>query len=188
MKRLYLVFAMTLLVHFLAFGQSLLEQGTFSINGNISFTSYYEKNSENNSTVFIFNPSFDYFLIDNLSIGLTLNFRNTSLGEYSNSNWGIGPSLRYYFNAGKSIKPFTGVGYSYATENATYSMEDFKYNNIILNAGVDYFLTDNVALETIISYTFINLKLPNDYRTYYQELDVTRKSLSVGLGVNIFLR
>ena len=188
MKKLYLVSAILLLLNFLTFGQSLLGQGTFSINGNISFTSYYEKNSENDRTIFIFNPSFDYFLIDNLSLGLTFNFSNISLGENSSSSWGIGPSLRYYFLAAENIRPFTGVGYSYATENTPVSNKDIKYNNIILNAGIDYFLTDNVALETILSYTFINMKLPDEYSNYYSDLDVSRRSISVGLGINIFLR
>jgi len=188
MKKLYLIITILLIVHYSSFGQSLLGNGTFSINGNISFTSYHDNGADNNRTVFIFNPSFDYFVVDNLSLGVTININNISFGEYNNFSWGIGPSLRYYFRAAENIRPFAGFGYSYATEDATISAEDIKYNNIILNGGIDYFLTDNVALETIFSYTFTNIKLPDEYRTFYSDSDISRRSISMGLGINIFLR
>ena len=92
MKKLFLIVGILLIVHYSSFGQPLLGNGTFSINGNISFTSYYDKDADNDRTVFIFNPSFDYFILDNLSLGLTINFNNISFYEYNNSSLGIGPS------------------------------------------------------------------------------------------------
>jgi outer membrane protein W len=95
--------------------------------------------------------------------------------------------MRYYFNV-QSIKPFVGVGYSFANENSSLSDEDIKHNNIILNVGADYFLTDNIALETILGYTFMNIKYPKEYNLYYSDLETSRKSLSIGIGINVFLR
>ncbi len=166
----------------LSLGQSPIEKGTFSLNGNISFTSNYEEDDFFNSTIFIFNPRFDYFIINNLSLGLSLYFKNSSFAGTSSSSKGIGPSIRYYFDV-LNIKPFVGAGYSYADDNTS-----IIYNNAILNLGVDYFLTDNVALETVLSYTFMDIKYPDVYQTYYPDLKSSRKSLSIGLGVNVFLR
>jgi outer membrane protein len=166
----------------LSSAQSVIERGTFSINGNISFTSNQEETSDLNSTLFIFNPRFDYFIIDNLSLGLSLNYQHSSFSNFSSSRKGIGPSLRYYFNM-PAVKPFLGVGYAYADDNTS-----IIYNNMIMNAGVDYFLTDDVAIETILSYTISNVKYPQDYEMFYSDLKTTRKSLSIGLGINIFLR
>jgi outer membrane protein W len=170
-----------------AYSQSDLKSGTFSINGTISYTSNYEESSDMDNSTFIFNPRFDYFIINNFSLGLMLNYQNNSFFGHNNSSWGIGPSARYYFTFDK-IKPFVGAGYSYASENSTLTSDDIINNNIILTLGVDYFLTENVALETTVNYTFMNMKFPDVYSAYYNDLNVSRKSLSVGIGVNVFLR
>lgn len=81
-----------------------------------------------------------------------------------------------------------GIGYSFTQQNTSISDDDIKQNNIILNLGADYFLTNDVALETIVSYTFMNFKFPPSYNTFYSESEMQRKSLSIGIGVNIFLR
>lgn len=187
MKNLFVVFLGLFLLTSFTFSQSELKQSTFSINGTISYTSNYEESSEMDYSTFIFDPRFDFFVMDNFSLGLMLNYQNNSFFGNNNSSWGIGPSARYYFNFDR-IKPFAGIGYSYVTENAIYSNDDIINNNIILNLGVDYFLTEDVALETIIKYTFINSKLPDEYSAFYSDLNVSKQSLSIGLGVNVFIR
>jgi len=187
MKNLFVLFSILFLLTSFTFGQSEIKQGTFSLNGSISYTSNYEESSDMDNSTFIFNPRFDFFVIDNLSFGLMLNYQNISFFGKNNSSWGIGPSARYYFNF-ENVKPFAGLGYSYSTENSSLSNDDIINNNIILSVGVDYFLTENVAIETIINYSFINMKLPEAYSSYYSDLNVSRKSLAIGLGINVFLR
>jgi len=167
--------------------QSAIEKGTFSVNGNISFVSNYEEDNILNSTIFIFNPGFDYFIIDNLSIGIKVNYQNISYGISDNSSWGIGPSARYYFDV-QHIKPFLGIGYSFTQQNAAIPKNKIKQNNLILSLGADYFLTSNVALETLVSYSFENIKLPQSYNAFYSKLERQRKSLSIGIGINVFIR
>ena len=187
MKSASVFFFVLFLFSISSYSQSDLKQGTFSINGTISYTSNYEESSDMDNSTFIFNPRFDYFIINNFSLGLMINYQNSSFFGNSNSSWGIGPSARYYFIFDK-IKPFVGAGYSYASENSTITSDDIINNNIILSLGVDYFLTENVAIETTVNYTFINMKLPDAYSSYYNDLNVSRKSLTIGLDVNVFLR
>ena len=186
MKTSIILIALVLFIPNLIWSQTSIEKGTFSLGGNISFTSNYEETSDLNSTIFIFNPRFDYFIINNLSLGIMINYQNTSFVGQNNSSWGIGPSARYYFEV-QTIKPFLGIGYSFAQQDASLSDDKIKQNNIILNLGADYFLTNDVTLETIISYTFMNIKYPQFYSTYYSDLKTQRKALSIGLGVNVFL-
>ena len=186
MKASIIFIVVFLFIPNLTWSQSSIQKGTFSLGGNISFTSNYEESSDLNSTIFIFNPRFDYFVINNLSFGLMLNFQNTSFAGHNNSSWGIGPWARYYFEV-QPIKPFLGIGYSFAQQNSSISDDKIKQNNIILSLGADYFLTNDVALETIISYTFMNIKYPQSYSIYYSDLKTQRKALSIGLGVNVFL-
>lgn len=185
MKASLILIIIFIFISNLSWSQSTIEKGTISLNGNISFTSNYEEGDGLNSTIFIFNPRFDYFIIDNLSLGLMLNYQNISFGPSDNSSWGIGPSARYYFDV-QVVKPFLGIGYSFAQQNLSND-DNIKQNNIILNLGADYFLTNDVALETIISYTFMNYKYPQSYNTFYSDLEGQRKTLSIGLGVNVFI-
>lgn len=187
MKVSIIFIVLFLFISNLSWGQTSIEKGTISLNGSISFTSNYEEGDGINSTIFIFNPRFDYFIIDNLSIGLMLNYQNTSFVGRDNSSWGIGPSARYYFDV-QLIKPFLGIGYSVAQQNTSISDDKIKQNNIILNLGADYFLTNDVALETIVSYTFMNIKYPQSYNVFYSDLERQRKVLSIGIGVNVFIR
>jgi hypothetical protein len=46
-----------------------------------------------------------------------LNYQNISFGSSDNSSWGIGPSARYYFDV-QGIKPFLGLGYSFAQQKS----------------------------------------------------------------------
>lgn len=80
MKASIILTAIFLFISSLSWCQSSIEKGTISLNGNISFTSNYEEDADLNSTIFIFNPRFDYFIIDNLSLGIMLNYQNTSFG------------------------------------------------------------------------------------------------------------
>lgn len=168
-----------------ASGQSLIGKGTYSINGTVSFISYYDENSKFNSSVFIMSPGCDYFIIDNLSLGLKLNIQNESYGGTSYMNWGIGPSARYYMSD-KIFKPFLLVSYSYGQQNTSMSDDDIKLSDITFGVGGDYFLTDNVAIETLVSYTFTNITFPERMHPYYN--DSQRKTLAIGIGVNVFLR
>ncbi len=187
MKKTSLLIILFLLFFGISFGQNIsLQKGTFSINGNISFTSSYPESSELNSSTFQFNPRFDYFVVNNFSLGVMIDYKYHTFAGRNNSSWGIGPSLRYYINF-DNIKPFAGAGYSYSYEGFFNSDDYNQYSNIILSIGTDYFINNNVALETVLNYTNSHIKNSNK-SLIYSDPDATVNSLSIGVGINFFFR
>ncbi|MCF8237683.1 MAG: hypothetical protein K9I85_05975 [Saprospiraceae bacterium] len=67
--------------------------GTMMLGGDISFTSTSYDDVDDAVTQFSFAPSFGYFVIDNLGIGLMLNVTTV---KDSYSIFGVGPYVRYY--------------------------------------------------------------------------------------------
>lgn len=177
-----------LLITGLSSGQNLTGQGTYSINGTISFTSYSQEGVDKNTSVFNFSPGVDYFIIDNFSLGLSVSLQDVNYGGSSTTSWAVGPSARFYLGK-EPAKPFFMIGYAYGKQSASTSSDDITESDIKLGAGFDYFLTDNVALETIVSYTFMNIKYPstNSY-IIVSSREVKSRALAIGIGVNVFLR
>ncbi|MBU0558452.1 MAG: outer membrane beta-barrel protein [Bacteroidota bacterium] len=166
--------------------QSPISQGTINLNGNLSFSSQsYEEGDDNRNNLSL-NPQVGYFFFDNISFGLSLSYNRISLGSVSNTNWGIGPSIRYYFEVEK-VKPFVSIGYLY-TETFNSSNDDkWKGNQFNFTGGIDYFITKNVALESTISYNINNDKLPESYKGLYKSLDQKSNTFQVGVGINFFI-
>lgn len=184
MKSVTLFFVLFLSVSVMA--QSPISKGTINLNGNLSFSSQSFEEGNENRNVLILNPHIGYFFADNISFGLSLSYNRISLGSASNTNWGIGPNLRYYF-ALENVKPFVSIGYLY-TETFNSSNDDkWKGSQFRITGGLDYFITKNVALESTISYNFNNDKLPDSYKGMYKSLDQKSNTFQIGVGINFFI-
>lgn len=166
--------------------QSPIAKGTINLNGSLSFSSQSYEEGNDNRNILTLNPQIGYFFFDNISFGLLLSYNRISLGSFSNTNWGIGPSIRYYFEVEK-VKPFVSIGYLY-TETLNSSNDDkWKGNQFSFTGGIDYFITNNVALESSISYSINNDKLPESYKGLYNSLDQKSNTFQVGVGINFFI-
>ncbi len=189
MKTSAMFAAFIILISGVLCGQNLTGRGTYSINGTLSFASYSHEGVDNNTTILNFNPGVDYFIIDNFSLGLGVSIQEVSYSGSSNTTWAVGPSARFYLGK-EHAKPFFLIGYAYGKQNSSISTGDISESDIKLGAGMDYFLTDNVAVESVVSYTFINLTYPSEYSLFYVMPSHEEKSkvLAIGIGVNVFLR
>ncbi|MFZ0452750.1 MAG: hypothetical protein WAM24_03305, partial [Ignavibacteriaceae bacterium] len=100
------------------------------------------------------------------------------------------PSIRYYFDI-ERIKPYLSIGYSYLGEITTsYGYTDkFPSQELLLSGGLDYFITNNVALETIISYRITTVEEPlySTAEDIYIPFNKKGNTFLIGLGINIFL-
>ena len=168
------------------FAQSPTSKGTINLNGNLSFSSQSYEEGNDNTNVLTLNPQVGVFLIDNLSLGLSLSYDRISLGSSSNTNWGIGPNLRYYFNS-ENVKPFLSIGYSYTETFTSLNDDKWKGHQFILGGGLDYFIARNVALETTVSYKFNTVTIPESYNAFYRNLEQKSKTFLIGIGINFFL-
>ena len=64
------------------FSQTALSKGSYSIYGNISFSSTTTENRSGSVNEFTFNPSFGYFFVDNLFVGISVMYHSVSSGNY----------------------------------------------------------------------------------------------------------
>ncbi|MGK9367645.1 outer membrane beta-barrel protein [Melioribacter sp. Ez-97] len=157
--------------------QSPVGQGTYTLNGSVS----YESVTNDGRTVnyFRFEPQIGYFFVDNLYTAVSLTFIHYGYENSSYNYYGFGPAVRYYFNPDKKLKPFLGAGLTYMEmKNGSTS----KYTEIKFSGGVDYFITNYFAIEAAINYSRAEIGDSD----YYPEDDVT-KAINIGIGVNFFI-
>jgi len=117
------------------FSQTPLNKGTYSIGGSISFTSKSGDRGVITENEFIFNPQFGYFLFDNILTSIAVSYSHFKT-EYQHGNqwterYGIGPSVRYYFDT-QVVKPFIGISYLYGKEETDTWSDNFYSDEVKL--------------------------------------------------------
>ena len=149
-------------------------KGNFIVAGssNLSFDLGKEKYKSEGTTEdwysffnLNFQPMAGYFFIDNLSAGLFIDLSIYSEKDaedddkYTETTFAIGPFARYYAFTSKYFKPFVHgqVGFGFYRDKEKYSGgSDYTYKEgyftYLLGVGADYFLNDNVAIETLIGF------------------------------------
>ena len=170
-------------ISFQQFAQSPLKKGVYTLGGAIE--GKYEKGewSGNSDETYIINanPSFGYFVVNNLLVSGLINYSYYE-DKYTNSSGrtssfimrsiGIGAAGRYYFRS-TGIIPFAGVGIGYSK----YLGEDpysIRYN---IEGGINYFLSNSVALEPYINYAISKNYKPEE----------ETKVLMLGMRVNYYI-
>lgn len=140
-------------------------QGDVIVEGNLGFSSKNNKNTEIKENNFVFNPKAGYFLLDKLAVGVELNIGsskevNDALNtEEKASEFTAGVFARYYFlELGKRFKTYGEFGVGFGSEKSestvagtTVSDPDVNKINTGLGLGVNYFLTDNFAINFALS-------------------------------------
>ena len=187
-SKMFLLSIITLLLsNSLLYSQVALKKGVYSLGGSIEYNS--SKNTLNDlsettvkSSSFAFQPSFSYFVIDNLSIGASVSFlyyeieMSSSVYNYDSKardrQFGIGPSIRYYFET-NNIVPFLGIADSYSKDIDS----EQEGNAFSISGGFDYFLSNSVGLEPYLSYAII----------HYTKPDQSINSFSIGIRINYFI-
>ena len=187
-KNIFFVSLILLLLSSTLFPQSALKQGVYSLSGGISFSSSKNKSdiSSDKRLAISISPSFNYFILDNLLVGGNISYNYLESGvEFSSSRpvafnnfkminrqFGFGPNVRYYFK-GASIIPFAEVEYNYIRKIGTEQSGNF----FLAAAGINYFLSNSVALEPFLSYSIGSYKNP----------DNSTNTFSVGIRINYFI-
>lgn len=211
MKRLLVL--MSLLISLQGYTQ--ISKGKFMVNGTIygkydnendeyiySDDNLYNKNY--NIYSFSFEPQIDYFIIKNLSVGLTpkmgftntIYSKNTSTSEF---NLGGGISVIKYFGA-KKILPFIGLSAGISKENNKFtgnimdSVNDETYLGTIKGSdwyqdyttkvGIVYFVNKQVGINFLMKYTY-KLNKSNTMYNYTSKDEIN--NLYSGIGISILL-
>jgi len=147
-----------------AFG---FEQGNIFLEGNLGYNSSNDKNIEEKTNQFSFNPKAGYFINEDLALGVQLAY-NSYTEEVAGTDaedisaFGAGVFARYYFlDLGKRFKTFAEVGVGF--ETAKDDLADVKANGVGagLSLGINYFVKENIAitfgLSDVLSYSSAKL-------------------------------
>ncbi|MCB9201949.1 MAG: porin family protein [Flavobacteriales bacterium] len=143
-------------------------------------------------STFTVNPSFGYFVIDNLWVGLSSEITSTK-NEYGGntsktSELSLLPTVGYYFPVDGKVKPYiqAGIGFASAKQVEEYDggKDEAKFSGLGYSAGlgVDYFINNNVAFGLGVAYGGSNLKYSED-----KKLVLKNNGITLGLGFSIFL-
>jgi opacity protein-like surface antigen len=159
-------------------------KGSYTVGGNIGFSTYSQDDDPENQTYFYFMPNVGYFFIDQLYTGLELEYLHISAGDYSSSTIGFGPEVRYYFIVDK-INPFLGLRYTYSKSTSGSSDAENTNDKFTMSAGVDYFVTDFFALEAVLNYSLLNYDFTSSDGNN-TGIDATEFNINIGAKYFIF--
>tara|TARA_Y100000817_G_C16767986_1_gene504770 strand:+ start:307 stop:792 length:486 start_codon:yes stop_codon:yes gene_type:complete len=113
------------------------DQGSMEVGGAVGIT-----NTSTSGTQIQFSPRIQYFLIDNLALGLTIDYNKNDDAE----ELGIGPSATYYLNFSERFVPFISQTILYKNYSGELADgEDGLYATTAV--GLNYPLGDKTALS-----------------------------------------
>lgn len=128
-------------------------KGNILLEGNVTFSSTNDKNTETKTSAFEFNPKAGYFLTDKFALGLELGIGSdkeevAGTDTDKNSNFNVGVFGRYYFlDLGQRFKTYAEAGVGLA--NGKDGLGEFKYTGIEFGAGlgINYFVSESFAIN-----------------------------------------
>ena len=141
------------LVAIVGMASAQTDQGGWVVgaSSNLGFTSESQDGVADNTSTINLGTRAGYFIIDNLSLGLLLNFNNESQGDFKDTQTTIGPWARYYVGG----QFFLGAAYGIGSNKSDNGVTETKTSggNLLLEAGYPIFMGDNVAIEPALNYT-----------------------------------
>ena len=198
MKKSFLIIAIIVFGFINLNAQTEKGKWMFGSDASVAFSSTTVKAEFNGDEIdgketlstFTFSPSANYFVMDNLALGLDLSFSSTKDKyeepgfdeDFTTSGFGIIPNATYFFKSDK-IAPYIGAGAGLLS--TSYGDEDQdKFSGLAIKAqgGVAIFLSDSVALN--VGVDFLTSKLANKEDSDYK---AKTNTLGVGVGFAIFL-
>ena len=121
-----------------------VDKGSISLGGAACFASAGgELHGDDRMTTIALNPSVLYFVVGGLAIGGEVRFTRMSSGDESDTSWGVGPKLAYFFFGGTDspVHPFVAASYDYSR-----AVDWYTASEITCAAGAAFMVARNVAL------------------------------------------
>lgn len=137
MKRLMIVLAAIFMIASL----SAFDKGTLNIGGSVSFDTFKHHPDMERKNTIVFSPQLGYFVMEDLSADLLLNFSKVSHGGLESEEVDYGIGFRYFIN-----QIYAGAGYM---EKWT-GINNYDLISSHINAKVGYLLP-------VSDYIFLNL-------------------------------
>jgi outer membrane protein len=188
MKKLLFLLLIVLVSSSTIFSQT--KKGNFELSGgtglqfissNLKFISDGTTTDKTTMSSLSFLPSFGYFIIDNLAIGLAGNI-TTNTQKYEDGDKDVStstlifPAALYYFPIAGKIRPIAQIGVGLASQTQKYvpktgSNEKNSASGIAFNfgGGISYFMKENISINLGLSYTLANLTDSDDNTSKLKE-------------------
>ncbi|HLW62253.1 MAG TPA: OmpW family outer membrane protein [Flavobacterium sp.] len=183
------------------------ERGNWVISGSTSLnfnsttpTTKYDGKSQDGikTSNLIITPSFGYFVIDNLAIGMDLELSSQKTEIYDDYNsvyrdakrtiFAVIPSATYYFSTDSRVFPYIGAGAGYASAKSKVETSETENDNFFawkVKAGISYMITNDIAVDFGLNYNQLSTKYNST--SINPEHKLIAKNFGATLGFSIFL-
>lgn len=171
-----------------------VDKGSMIVGGEFSFTSnggdLYENVEGDGLTIIGFSPFMSFFVAPSIAIGGEIQYDKSSQGNFSQSFFGIGPTVAYFFNTDPTrteikgvVYPYVQAYFAYAKVSEDYDGDDFEGTVTYFGGkgGIMYMLTKHWAVNTNLYYQSGNLK-PDG-----ADDSISGNTLGFNVGVTAFL-
>ena len=190
----------------LAQGQ-FTEQGRFMLGSAVGFATNTSKtsfssetpgasDSEPQNTQWNVAPSIGYFLFNNFTLGIGLDYTSsteTRAGEAKTKDADLlfGPFARYYFPFGdKAVFLQGNFGFGNSADNLTVAGENQNINTNILAVGAGpgftIFSNDGIGLEALVKYNYARSKFDLDIAGVKTTTTTKTNQIALSLGLQIY--
>ena len=166
--------------------QKPISKGNFIIDGGASF-GYSKSTSEVGNTIsknstYIINlfPTFAYFVVDNLAIGLSVPFNYGGSKNSKSYAFGLGPIVKYYLSKGPFFKMSLFFSNSKSIGNDVVSAKILEFEPGI---GFAFFINPKVSIEPSLNYSFAHYKSGVSTSNY----SVKDNNIKLQLGITVFI-
>lgn len=126
-------------------------------------------------------PGFGYFVREGLSVGPNFVLGYNRSGRISTFQYGLVPSVNYYFNPGGRLRPYISGTLGYIGQRTKYDVSVVRNHSFIVGGGggLAYFLTNNMSINLGVEYSY----LTGSNKTLNSLGNRNVHSLSVGAGI-----
>jgi len=158
----------------------LTKSGSIEISGFVSYNYFntdYTYDQKISQHIFQLEPTFSYFIVDNLSLGIDLSFLSQKT-TYESSNESatleqtfVGPIAKMYFGSDK-FRPFILADYLFMVG------DNYDGGELDLGAGIFYHLTGNFGFSLFGKYGIL----------WSSKDDIDKQNrIFIGLGISSFI-
>jgi hypothetical protein len=154
-----LILALSLFMPIRTFAQKAyaVDKGSMLVGGSAGFTSIGGDAIDEDGdrvSVFVINPDLLFFVSPHVALGGAVSVVSVSFGGESNTTFGIGPTVGYYFgNENSKTYPFIKGRFIYTNDADDFSETDFQFEG-----GAAFMIAKNVALTGSAFYLIQSFK------------------------------
>lgn len=183
-------------------------QGNFILGSTIGFSAASskiiqdkglgEKQAQNPySTQLSLAPSIGYFLIDNLPLGIRMDYTFSRVKDQNglkaeDSNVLFGPFTRYYIPMNNNVYFFGEAGFGFGNSRDTKDLAagTQKINTNLFSCGVGpgitIIATNSIGIEALVKYNYARSKFDTEILGVKQNTTSNTNQFSISLGVQFY--